>query len=118
MTITYERTKVPTRSPWGPVQNAEEYAPGVWKIDTASHGGFKLSRQRNAAVPAYMRSKGGWYEEDCQWAFVALAFPELFQQLRPWQKPGDKTHYQYAIETAQRWYPDEYRHFMSGEHSR
>jgi hypothetical protein len=114
MIKTYQRTDPPTRSQWGAVQDAEELAPGMWQVSTASHGGIKLSRERNADVPKFMRAEGGWYEEDCQWSIVALVFPEPFQQLRPWQKPGDKTHYQYAVETAQRLYPDLYRQFISG----
>jgi hypothetical protein len=66
--------KAPTSSPWGQVQNCRELAPGIWKVDTARHGGLKLSATRNRQVPAYMRQPGGWYEEDCEWAIVATVF--------------------------------------------
>jgi len=54
------------RSPWGTIQYAREIAAGIVLIDTAGHGGIKLDRTRNAAVPRPLRAEGGWYEEDCQ----------------------------------------------------
>lgn len=66
------------RTPWGTSQGAEEYADGVVRHSTASHGGFKLSVRRNAAVPEPYRCQDGWYEEAVEWAVVAAAFPELF----------------------------------------
>jgi hypothetical protein len=29
-------------------------------------------------MPVYLRNVDGWYEEDCEWAKVALAFPKRF----------------------------------------
>ena len=55
-------------SPWGRVQSCGMVAPGIGWVSTASHGGIKLDRKRNAEVPEYMRTAGGWYEEDCEWA--------------------------------------------------
>lgn len=63
------------RTPWGRSDYAKEYAPGIVWYGTPSHGGFKLDRERNAAVPDYMRREGGWYEEDCDWAIVATVHP-------------------------------------------
>ncbi len=65
-------------SPWGTAQSALLYAEGVISFSTASHGGFRLSPDRNAEVRADLRSSGGWYEEDEAWAIVALTFPALF----------------------------------------
>ena len=39
-------------TPWGPPQDIEELAEGVWRVSTASHGGLKLSRERWAEIPA------------------------------------------------------------------
>lgn len=45
---------------------------------TAGHGGFHLSPDRNAKIHPLLRKDTPWYEEDCEWAIVALSFPELF----------------------------------------
>ncbi len=58
----YKRSECPKTSPWGVIQDKRELAPGIWQVSTASHGGIKLSRERNAAMPDYMRNEGGWYE--------------------------------------------------------
>lgn len=58
----YKSSPCPKSSPWGAIQDKRELAPGIWQVSTAGHGGIKLSRERNAAVPAYMRAEGGWYE--------------------------------------------------------
>ncbi|MBV5262447.1 hypothetical protein J3S89_00155, partial [Pinisolibacter sp. B13] len=65
-------------TPWGGAQSATAYAEGIVEYATASHGGFHLSPERNAAVYPTLRSEGGWYEEDCGWAAVAITFPDLF----------------------------------------
>jgi hypothetical protein len=86
------------RTPWGVTQHIRVYAEGVEFHSTAGHGGFKLDRKRNAQVPEPYRSKGGWYEEDSDWAKVALTFPDLFT-------PRENVK---ALETATNWFPDEY----------
>src|SRR3546814_21104401 len=65
-------------TPWGLAQSSEIYANGVVFHSTASHGGIKLDRARNMAMPGVLRVAGGWYEEDCEWAKVAIGFPDLF----------------------------------------
>ncbi|KAK0341507.1 hypothetical protein LTR94_026069, partial [Friedmanniomyces endolithicus] len=65
-------------TPWGMSQGATVYAQGVVFHSTASHGGFKLDRARNAALHPALRIKGGWYEEDGDWARVAVGYPDLF----------------------------------------
>jgi len=49
-------------------------APGIGSVSTAGHGGIKLDRAHNAAMPGYMRRDGGWYEEDCEWALPFVIF--------------------------------------------
>lgn len=71
-----DRLRIST--PWGMAQSSEIYADGVVFHSTASHGGIKLDRARNAAMPAMLRVPGGWYEEDCEWAKVAIGLPDLF----------------------------------------
>lgn len=65
----------PTRSPWGTVQTVTPYSEGIVFVSTASHGGYKLDRIRNAKIPAPFRKLGGWYEEDCEYAIVHWFLP-------------------------------------------
>lgn len=75
-------------TPWGPSQTTDEIAPGITLHTTASHGGYHLSDQRVASMPKPLRDfipfggmqtgPGRWFEEDCDWAVVALAFPQIF----------------------------------------
>lgn len=67
-----------TGTPWGPSQGATLYAEDVVCHSTAGHGGFHLSAARNARVHPMLRVPGGWYEEDAEWAIVAVTFPHLF----------------------------------------
>jgi hypothetical protein len=111
----YERTPCPKSSPWGAIQTKRELAPGIWTVSTAGHGGVKLSRQRNAAVPAYMRAEGGWYEEDCQWSIAAIVHKEAFQRVVTIENRPDKTEYEYALDSFRGWYPDQYEQFFGVE---
>lgn len=83
-------------TPWGRSDSAEIYGEGVVFHTTPSHGGIKLDRARNAAMPAALRIAGGWYEEDSEWARVAAAFPDLFTDY-------ERRH---ADDTLRNWYPD------------
>jgi hypothetical protein len=65
-------------TPWGLAQIAEKYGEGIVYYSTASHGGFHLDDARNASVHSLYRNSGGWYEQDCEWAKIAHAFPERF----------------------------------------
>jgi hypothetical protein len=76
--------KTPTHTPWGHPQTTKEIAPGIVHYTTASHGGFYLSPERVAAMPKALRefkpfAGANWYEEDCDWAVVATAFPQFFK---------------------------------------
>ncbi len=66
-------------SPWGPVQHQRIIAPGITQVSTAGHGGILLSPERQNAMPAALRRLHASYEEDCEWALVALAFPDEFE---------------------------------------
>jgi len=83
-------------TPWGGAQSATAYAEGIVEYATASHGGFHLSPERNAAVHPTLRSEGGWYEEDCGWAAVAITFPDLFTAFEQ----------RCAETTLKDWFPD------------
>jgi hypothetical protein len=71
-------------TPWGPPQDVEELAPGVYQHMTAGHGGIEVtpaaarllsSEARNEAL-RWGRSL--WFEEDVDWAIVAYEKPEWF----------------------------------------
>ena len=84
-TTHHQWWKSPT-TPWGQAHSSRTYAAGVIHHDTSSHGGFELSADRQAEMPAALRNihpfaGDGWYEEDCDWCIVALAFPGLFADL-------------------------------------
>lgn len=72
------QTRMSVSTPWGGSQMAVVYAEGVVAHTTAGHGGFHLSSDRNAKVHPLLRKDTLWYEEDCEWAIVAISFPDLF----------------------------------------
>ena len=51
-----------------------------------------------------MRQKGGWYEEDCEWALVALVFPQSFQ------REGEQ---EQAKNMVRGYYPETYAKFFN-----
>jgi len=70
-------------TPWGFADDVTQIAPGITCYNTPSHGGYLLSAERRAEMPEALRkiptfAGGNWYEEDCDWAIVALAFPQYF----------------------------------------
>lgn len=75
-----DRREIQSRetTPWGVSQGATLYGEGVVFHSTAGHGGFHLSPERNARVDHRLRRRNGWYEEDAEWAIVAMTFPDLF----------------------------------------
>jgi hypothetical protein len=102
----YKSYPCPKTSPWGAIQDKRELAPGIWTVSTAGHGGIKLSRERNAAMPDHMRNEGGWYEEDCEWAKAAVVHPIGFQRV-----VNGRTEFDIAMETLRNWHPDQYERF-------
>lgn len=97
--VVYSDEGKGTTTPWGRAQTTQRYARGITQYTTAGHGGFKLSPTRNAQVHKVWRDQQGWYEEDCEWAIVALTFPEFFTE-----KDLD-----YAHDSVGRWYPEQYK---------
>jgi hypothetical protein len=78
-----ERRTIAARvsTPWGLSQHAVLYADGIVVHSTASHGGFSLTPDRNRLVPSALRAPDGFYEEDCAWVAVAIAYPDFFTDL-------------------------------------
>lgn len=95
------------RTPWGTADRVRYHAEGIVFYGTPSHGGFKLDRQRNAAVPDYMRAPGGWYEEDCDWAIVVVVHPIAFKD--------DPKALEDARDSLRNWQPEHYERFFGVE---
>jgi hypothetical protein len=89
-------------TPWGPAQGIKIIDFGITNVSTAGHGGIKLSFERNEKMPEYMRNSSGWYEEDAEWAKVAVVFPQSFDS-----KTVDA-----AIDTFRNWHPDAWERFF------
>lgn len=97
-------------TPWGPVQHVAPLIPGVAGIDTAGHGGYWCSPGRWAEVmtrfPDLNPFAGpGWLEEDCDWAYAALTWPQAF---------GDNEIH-HALATALRYHAEETKAFLASE---
>lgn len=71
-------------TPWGVADQVRIVAPGIVWCETPSHGGYWLSKERLAQMDPALRSfrpftgKAAWFEEDCDWAVVVVAFPTFF----------------------------------------
>jgi hypothetical protein len=56
MAAGQEGSSMSTPTPWGSSQSSRELAPGIVRYDTASHGGYYLSPERVAQMPAPLRA--------------------------------------------------------------
>ena len=76
------RYKAAMPCPWGEIQSAQTVTPGIDFVQTAGHGGYRLSREVYNQMPQHLReysfTKDQWFEEDCSWCAVVLAFPQHF----------------------------------------
>jgi hypothetical protein len=78
----------------------------VVAVTTASHGGLRVSLSALARMSEPIRqttySKGGWFEEDCDWALPYLALgldayePDAARAAEVWAA---------AVRTVQRFHP-------------
>lgn len=101
---------VRTSTPWGTAQTARQYGRGIVQYSTAGHGGFHVSAGLLEQMPesfktadSYTDGHKGWFEEDCAWSLVVLAFPERFK--REWRAE--------AVRTAQSYYPQVLEEFCA-----
>ncbi len=74
-------------TPWGQADQIEQIGEGIYFASTPSHGGYFVPSSLLPAIPEqrqqralYWSQSRNWYEEDCEWASVALAFPHLFDE--------------------------------------
>lgn len=70
------RPQLGGRSPWGRIDHIEKLADGILHVSTPEHGGAWLSQERLDAMRLDERSADGWYEEDCEMAFVIRRFAD------------------------------------------
>lgn len=70
----FQSVPAPADTLWGVPQQADQILPGIWEVHTASHGGFVLSAERQAAMPEALRLPGVSYEEDVDWSLVIFGF--------------------------------------------
>ncbi len=87
----------PRQTIWGEVQHQEQFAPGVWDVCTAGHGGIIVAvevakkyiseKARSLVAPP----ENGYYhfEEDCAWALFAKENPGIVPQR--WLEHVDRT---------------------------
>ena len=70
------------KTPWGKPERTITVAKGIKWISTASHGGYWLSHERMLQMPEHLRkcsyTGDNFFEEDCSWCAVVLAFPYVF----------------------------------------
>ena len=74
-------------TPWGVADRVVDIGRGILRVDTPSHGGYYvpphllplIAPSWRAFAAKWSHGRGEcWYEEDCAWAGVCLAFPDLF----------------------------------------
>lgn len=65
-------------TPWGEPDHVEQIAPGITSYITPSHGGLRVSKKLQALMPQCDRAQ--WFEEDCEWSRVVVAFPQHFSE--------------------------------------
>ena len=99
-------------SPWGEIQTAEPVLPGITRVTTATHGGLLVDDFTLKLMPECMRRNWGWYEEDCEWAFVYAVFEKELREFgctRDIEKLDSQLH----LEILKREWPDEHAQWRS-----
>jgi len=64
-------------------------------------------------MPAALRVESGWYEEDCDWCLVVIAFSGDFLKKYGQDKWADI--YNNAIRTMRDWHPERYEQYFNIE---
>ncbi len=66
-------------TPWGESDSQQTLAPGIVSYSTPSHGGIRLSPERQSQLPDGIDNfvhDLRWWEEDCDWAVPYVLFSE------------------------------------------
>jgi len=84
-------------TPWGAPDHTRIVADGIVEVVTPSHGGFVLSQERAEELRQHLPGFQPWtgtatfLEEDCDWAAVAVLWPQYFEPL----------HVKYAVKSME-----------------
>ena len=102
-------------TPWGISDSSERVAKGITFYGTPSHGGYKISQERFDSMPEAFRNykpfaKHLWYEEDCDWAIVRIAFNLDFIKNEGIDRASET--YTQAENTLRNWNPDTWEAFF------
>ncbi|HEJ2342374.1 TPA: hypothetical protein ACKQHR_001581 [Pseudomonas aeruginosa] len=65
-------------TPWGLAEQVDDVAPGIQRVSTASHGGYRLSAARQRQLQQIAGFTSEWFEEDDEASIVEAAFPDAF----------------------------------------
>ena len=76
-------------TPWGRADSVKAIGTigldTIYSVETPSHGGYFVPKRLLHRIPQAHQERAArwsgspqWYEEDCEWASVVIAFPELF----------------------------------------
>jgi hypothetical protein len=76
------------QSPWGSIQHLKKHGnSGIVSVSTAGHGGIYVPPDLVEKIPKEWREESAgwsgsqnWYEEDCNWSYVAVALHEHFKE--------------------------------------
>lgn len=104
----FQPTARPDHCPWGGIDQAEQVHSGIWRVSTPSHGGFIISAERQAAMPASLVLADVTYEEDVDYALVVLAFAAEFEKTGT----AGALLVRNAHDTVRNWHPDRYASFV------
>ena len=104
----FQPTLRPDHCPWGGIDHAEQVHSGIWRVSTPGHGGFILSDEHQAAMPASLALDDVNYEEDVDYALVVLAFAAEFEKAGT---AGTQL-VRNAHDTVRNWHPNRYASFI------
>lgn len=99
--------RVGSNTPWGKADYVDKPADGIAVVGTPSHGGVKLSAERNRGIPEELRNRDAWYEEDTESQIVGYYYPEAFPHFVHAEGGREQAREHFAS-SLKNWYPDAY----------
>lgn len=123
--LTSHYVRIAAREAWGEVQTCRQLpqVKGVYEVMTAGHGGYLVSDELFDLRPELLIGQfagAGWslngrsvitfyqFEEDCDWAVLALAHPEVFDAMNVARRNegSEPITIEYVRDVVERWNPD------------
>lgn len=82
MTSMTTRSTARRYTPWGDADHIQHLERGIFMASTPGHGGYYVPPEvRKDWTPCLRDAETcggpGWFEEDCDWAILALAMPDV-----------------------------------------